>query len=202
MFQRTVFQRALPERDRPAPEFCGRTRREFLWDAGAGFASVALSGLLGADWIGRQAFAADGRTPFEAVNPLASKAPMVAPRARSVIFLFMYGGPSQVDTFDYKPELYGLDGKTIQVKTFGRGGHKNEGRIVGPKWKFRPYGESGKFVSELFPHLGHHVDKMAFIHSMYADSPIHGSALLMMNCAGSSPGTRRSALGSTMASGA
>ena len=53
----------------------------------------------------------------------------------------MYGGPSHVDTFDYKPNLYPLDGKTIAVKTFGRGGKKNEGRIVGPKWKFHQYGE-------------------------------------------------------------
>ncbi len=66
----------------------------------------------------------------------------------------MYGGPSHVDTFDYKPELYPLDGKTIAVKTFGRGGKKNEGRVVGPKWAFRQYGECGKWVSDLFPHLG------------------------------------------------
>ena len=61
-----------------------------------------------------------------------------------MIFLFMYGGPSHVDTFDYKPKLYGLDGKTIPVKTFGRGGKKNEGRVVGPKWAFRQYGQCGK----------------------------------------------------------
>jgi hypothetical protein len=67
------------------------------------------------------------------------------------------------------------------VKTFGRGGKKNQGRIVEPKWKFQQYGESGKYVSDLFPHLGSCVDEIAFIHSMTADSPIHGSALLMMN---------------------
>ncbi len=67
----------------------------------------------------------------------------------------MYGGPSHVDTFDYKPKLYPLDGKTIPVKTFGRGGTKNEGRVVGPKWKFKQYGQCGKWVSDLFPHLGH-----------------------------------------------
>ena len=93
----------------------------------------------------------------------------------------MYGGPSHVDTFDYKPDLYPLDGKTIQVKTFGRGGHKNEGRVVGPKWTFKPHGQSGKQVSQLFPHVAQHVDDIAFIHSMTADSPIHGSAMLMMN---------------------
>ena len=93
----------------------------------------------------------------------------------------MYGGPSHVDTFDYKPKLYGLDGKTIQVKTFGRGGHKTSGRVVGPKWKFKQYGKSGKWISDLFPNLGTCVDDIAFIHSMYAESPIHGSAMLMMN---------------------
>ena len=93
----------------------------------------------------------------------------------------MYGGPSQVDTFDYKPKLYALDGKTIPVKTFGRGGKKNEGRVVGPKWKFQQYGQCGKWVSDLFPHLATCVDDIAFLHSMTADSPIHGSAMLQMN---------------------
>jgi hypothetical protein len=109
------------------------------------------------------------------------KAPHFLPKAKNVIFLFMYGGPSHVDTFDYKPDLYPLDGKTIDVKTFGRGGHKNQGRVVGPKWGFKQYGQSGKYVSDLFPNVGEHVDDIAFIHSMTAESPIHGSAMLMMN---------------------
>ena len=98
-----------------------------------------------------------------------------------MIFLFMYGGPSHVDTFDYKPKLFGLDGKTIQVKTFGRGGKRNEGRVVGPKFAFRPYGQCGKMVSDVFPNLSTCVNDMAFVHSMYAESPLHGSAMLMMN---------------------
>ena len=141
---------------------------------------MALTALLGGDgFLSRQAVAADGVTPF--VNPMAAKKPSRQPKAKSVIFLFMYGGPSHVDTFDYKPKLYPLDGKTIQVKTFGRGGKKNEGRVVGPKWAFHPYGQCGKMVSDLFPNLAHCVDDMAFVHSMYAESPIHGSAMLMMN---------------------
>ncbi|HIL70030.1 MAG TPA: DUF1501 domain-containing protein, partial [Verrucomicrobia bacterium] len=72
-------------------------------------------------------------------------------------------------------------GKTIDIKTFGRGGHKTQGRVVGPKWSFNQYGQAGKWVSELFPNLATCVDDMAFIHSMKADSPIHGSAMLMMN---------------------
>ncbi|MHC4996057.1 MAG: DUF1501 domain-containing protein, partial [Planctomycetota bacterium] len=160
-------------------QFCGRTRRQFLWETGAGFGSVALSGMLGADFFNSQAVAADGVTAY--AKKIAEKAPHFAPKAKSVIFLFMYGGPSHVDTFDYKPTMYPLDGKTINVKTFGRGGHKNQGRVVGPKWKFKQYGQCGKWVSDLFPHLGECVDDIAFIHSMTADSPIHGSALLMMN---------------------
>jgi hypothetical protein len=160
--------------------FCGRTRREFLWEIGGGFGAVALTGLLGGDgFLTRQAVAADGASPF--VNPMAPKAPPRPSKAKSVIFLFMYGGPSHVDTFDYKPNLYPLDGKTIAVKTFGRGGKKNQGRVVGPKWAFRQYGECSKWVSDLFPNLATCVDDIAFLHSMYAESPIHGSAMLMMN---------------------
>src|SRR5207249_6913456 len=105
-------------------------------------------------------------------NPLAPKPTHFSPKAKSVIFLFMYGGPSQVDTFDYKPKLYPLDGKTVPVKTFGRSGRKNEGRVVGPKWQFKQYGQCGKWVSDLFPHLATCVDDIAFLHSMVADSPI------------------------------
>ena len=101
----------LPNR-RPGGQFCGRTRRELLWEAGGGFASVALTALLGGDgFLSRQAVAADGSSRFK--SPMAPKQPPHPGKAKSVIFLFMYGGPSQVDTFDYKPRLYGLDGKTI-----------------------------------------------------------------------------------------
>lgn len=170
-------------------EFCGRTRREFIWQTGSGFTSVALAAMLGEEGF----FAAPASALDAAINPhakaanakfdnpLAPKKPMIAQKAKSVIFLYMYGGPSQIDTFDYKPTMYGMDGKTIEVKTFGRGGHKNQGRIVEPKWKFKPYGKCGKYVSDLFPNLATCVDDIAFIHSMTADSPIHGSAMLQMN---------------------
>jgi hypothetical protein len=126
-----------------------------------------------------QAFAADGKTAFK--NPLAPKAPHFPAKAKAVIFLYMYGGPSHIDTFDYKPTMYGRDNQTIEVKTFGRGGRRNVGRIVEPRWKFKQYGECGKWVSDLFPNVGKHVDDIAFVHSMTADSPIHGSAMLQMN---------------------
>ena len=151
--------------------FCNRTRREFLWQTGGGFGATALAGML----------AGDGFFSTAAANPLAAKPPQQIGKAKSVIFLFMYGGPSHIDTFDYKPGMVGMDNKTIQVKTFGRGGKKNEGRIVEPRWKFSQYGQCGKWVSDLFPHLAQHVDDIAFLNSMVADSPIHGSAMLMMN---------------------
>jgi hypothetical protein len=161
--------------NQPSRNFCGRTRREFIWQTGAGFGAAALSSLLSGDGF---LSAAENKG---AVNPLAAKPPHFAPKAKSVIFLFMYGGPSHIDTFDYKPDMVGMDGKTVDVKTFGRGGRKNSGRIVEPRWKFKQHGQSGKWVSSLFPHLSNHVDDIAFIHSMTADSPIHGSAMLMMN---------------------
>src|SRR5690348_10908312 len=117
-------------------QFCGRTRREFLWQAGGGFGAVALADLLGRDgFFSQPANAAESKGAFG--NPLAPKQPHFTPKAKSIIHLFMYGGPSHVDTFDYKPKLFGLDGKTIPVKTKGRGGEKNVGRVVGPKWKFK-----------------------------------------------------------------
>lgn len=160
--------------------FCGRTRREFLWEAGAGFTGVAMAGMLGDDgFLSSQTKAADGVSQWK--NPLAPKQPHFTPKAKNVIFLYMYGGPSHIDTFDYKPAMEGMDNKTVDVKTFGRGGHKNRGRIVETRWDFAQHGECGQWVSTLFPHLATCVDDVAFIHSMTADSPIHGSAMLMMN---------------------
>jgi len=159
--------------------FCGRTRRQFLWEVGAGFSGVALAGMLDNGFYANQAFAADGKTAFK--NPLAPKQPHFPAKAKAVIFLYMYGGPSHIDTFDYKPTMYGRDNQTIEVKTFGRGGRRNVGRIVEPRWKFKQYGQCGKWVSDLFPNVAKHVDDISFIHSMTADSPIHGSAMLQMN---------------------
>ncbi len=160
-------------------QFCGRTRREFLWQTGCGFGALGLTAFLDRDGFFGPGTAS--ASPASFTNPMAPRSGHFPGKAKACIFLFMYGGPSQVDTFDYKPKLYPLDGKTIPIKTFGRGGHKNEGRVVGPKWKFKQYGQCGKWVSDLFPHLAHHVDDIAFVHSMYAESPIHGSAMLMMN---------------------
>ena len=159
--------------------FCRRTRREFLWQAGAGFTGTALAGLMALE--GSKLQASSGASTEKDTNPLKPRRPHYPAKAKSVIFLFMYGGPSHIDTFDHKPKLNALDGKTIAVKTFGRGGKRNEGRVVGTKWDFKRYGQSGKWVSDLFPHIGGCVDDIAFLHSLTADSPIHGSAMLQMN---------------------
>src|SRR5207248_1010394 len=122
-----------------------------LWQAGGGFAATALCGLLGDGFFASQAVAADGSTPF--ANPLAPKKPHFPAKAKAVIFVFCYGGVSHIDTFDYKPTMKGMDGKTVRVKTSGRGGLRNQGRIVEPRWDFKQYGRCGKWVSDLFPHV-------------------------------------------------
>src|SRR5262245_20770993 len=160
-----------------ATSFCGRTRREFLWEVGAGFTGVALAGLLDDRFFAARAAA----PPARRASPLAPKPPHFTPKARSVIFIFCYGGPSHIDTFDYKPKMKGMDGKTVRVTTHGRGGKRSQGRIVEPRWAFRQYGRCGKWVSDLYPHLGRCVDDIAFVHSMTADPPQHGSARLQMN---------------------
>ena len=171
----------MAQETKPHNSFCGQTsRREMLRNIGGGFPAMALTGMLANDgFFTPKVDAASGLDKLQ--GPLAPKMGHFNGKAKNVIFLFMYGGPSHMDTFDYKPDLYPLDGKTIDVKTFGRGGKKNKGRVVGPKWKFKQYGQCGKYVSDLFPNLGTCVDDIAFLHSMTADSPIHGSAMLMMN---------------------
>jgi hypothetical protein len=156
---------------------CKKTRREFLWEAGAGFTGLALTGMLSADgFFGSKAAAAVPET-----NPLAPKPAMLPGKAKSVIFLFMYGGPSQLDTFDYKPHLMGRDGQSITVRSFRDGNKPKQLKLMEPRWKFKQYGQCGKWVSDLFPNVGQCVDDIAFIHSMYSDAPVHGSAMLQMN---------------------
>ena len=171
-------------------QFCRRTRREFLWQAGAGFTSVALAAFLGDDgFLGKQAFAADGVTPF--APPAPSPGARVAWRRQKAnvsgegeerhLSVRCTAGRRRLTRSTTSRGMKGMDGKTIDVKTFGRGGHKNQGRIVEPKFTFQQYGQSGKWVSSLFPNLATCVDDIAFLHSMTADSPIHGSAMLQMN---------------------
>ncbi len=162
---------------------CGKTRREMLWETGAGFTGLALTGMLSADgFFAPPANAAPTpNTQHPTPNPLAAKPPQLPGKAKSVIFLFMYGGPSQLDTFDYKPHLIGRDGQTITVRSFREGNKPKQLKLMEPQWKFKPYGQCGKHVSDLYPHVGQHVDDMAFIHSLYSDAPVHGSAMIQMN---------------------
>lgn len=156
---------------------CKKTRREFLWEAGAGFTGLALTGMLSADGF----FAQSAHASNNGANPLAPKPPQIPAKAKSVIFLFMYGGPSQLDTFDFKPNLVGRDGQTITTRTFREGNVPKQQKLFEPKFKFKPYGQCGKHVSSIYPNVGECVDDMAFIHSMYSDAAVHGSAMLQMN---------------------
>jgi len=109
--------------------------------------------------------------------------PLFAPRAKRVIFVFMQGGPSHVDTFDYKPELAARDGQSIDFTgvRFGTFGKVSKRRLMRPLWKFRQHGESGRWVSELFPHQAAVVDDLCFIRSMHTDGVAHGPATLFMH---------------------
>lgn len=121
---------------------------------------------------------------IDPLSPMAPRAPDFRPRARSVIFLFMVGGPSQIDTFDYKPTLQQLDGKplpasirqTLAGGKFANVTHGCDDKLLASPYKWRQYGESGMWVSELFPHMARHVDDLCFIHSMQSESNNHAPA--------------------------
>jgi hypothetical protein len=155
---------------------CGQTRREFLWETGGGFAGTALTALLAGDGFFGQAHAA------ALANPLAPRQGHHPAKAKAVICLFMYGGVSQVDTWDPKPELSRRDGQTMpdlvsDLKQRGR----NPGRLLASRCKFQKHGQSGIEVSDLYPHLSRRVDDLAVIRSTRGDSFAHGSGLLQMN---------------------
>jgi hypothetical protein len=162
-----------------APTPCGETRREFLGTAAGGFLGTAFSYLLAQEGLlGRAAAAGSG----DAVSPLAPRAPHTPAPAKACICLFMYGGPSQVDLWDPKPELSKYNGQPIP-ETVGDKllRARNPGNLLGSKYKFAKHGAAGVEVSELFPHLATVIDELAVIRSNYADSFAHGSGLLQMN---------------------
>src|SRR5262249_8945890 len=148
---------------------------QFLQRAGGGFGLMALSGLLQ-----QQGMRAQAAVP--GVNPLAPRAPHFAGRANAVIWLFINGGPSQVDTWDYKPELERRPGQELQGFDHNTGFFTNQvGPLMRSPFKFRRHGQCGAWASELFPNLARHVDKMAFLYSCWTDSNNHSPALLKMN---------------------
>jgi hypothetical protein len=154
---------------------CTGTRREFLWQMGAGFAGIALTDLLDRDgFFSRHAAAA--HTP---ASPLAVKRPHFPGKARHCIFLFLYGGPSQMDTFDYKPELQKRDGQSVSLEI--RRGSMQKGKLLASRRKFARHGQSGQWCSDVFPHLAGHMDELCVLKSLYADTFAHGSAMIQMN---------------------
>jgi len=116
-------------------------------------------------------------------STLAPKYPHFVPKAKSVIWIFTNGGPSQVDTWDYKPALAKRDGQTLEGFDRFTGFFANSvGGLMKSPFEFKRYGQCGKHISSIFPHLAMHADRMAFIHSGHTESNNHSPALFMMNC--------------------
>lgn len=130
-------------------------RRHFLKAAGCGFGSLAFSAM-------------------------ANQTPVVMPRAKRVIFLFMQGGPSQVDTYDYKPELFRADQREVGFLV-PRTRVEEQRTVMKPMWEFQQYGESGRWSSSLFPEVARHIDDLCFIHSMHTEGVAHGPATLFLH---------------------
>src|SRR4051812_5522057 len=163
---------------------CGRTRRQFLAQMGNGFFGTALTFMLAKD--GLLSNAARGATlPASLAGPSTARSGFriahLPARARSCIFLYMVGGPSQFDTFDPKPELTKRHGEEHTFTGTSSMSQKNKGPLKGAPWKFEKHGRSGTEVSELLPHLATCVDDMAILRGMHADSAAHGAASLQMN---------------------
>ena len=154
------------------------SRRDFLWEAGCGISGVALAHLLEQQGLlAANASEACVAQPLGS-NPYAVKSPHFKPRAKAVISLFMTGGPSAVDLWDYKPGLIKHAGEPLDGKVHGdvvvRQGYP--GPLMPSPFEFKRYGQSGKLVSEVFPNIGQHVDEIAFIHSVYGKSNDHVQA--------------------------
>ena len=170
---------------RPGRAPMPRSRREFLASLGGGFGSLALAAMLAEE----SRAAGHAALAIDPVNPLSPRPPHFAAKAKSVIFLFMYGGISHVDTLDYKPELKRLDGQPVpdsikQLKKNDRIGgvlsHCADKLLASP-WKFKQHGQCGTWISDLFPHLSQRVDNLCIINSMFGESSNHGPATFQLN---------------------
>jgi hypothetical protein len=150
-----------------------RTRREFFTQAGSGLAGISLASLLAQD----SAWAA------KAVDPMAPKTPHHAPKAKSVIWLFMEGGPSHIDLFDPKPKLNELHGQPMPesfgkpITAMGTAGNT----LMGSPRKWKQYGQSGTWVSDWYPHIAQHVDDIAVLRSCWANGLNHVGSVCQMN---------------------
>ena len=134
------------------------SRRQILKSASAGFGYLAFAGLAGAQ-------------EAESKNPLAPRKPHFPAKAKRVIFLCMAGGPSHVDSFDYKPAL---------MKDHGKPGRYG-GSLLKSPWKFRQRGDSGLWISDLFPNIAEQADELTLIRSMQCDQPVHPGAMTQMH---------------------
>jgi hypothetical protein len=144
------------------PFFGINSRRQFLKTASCGFGFLALADLCA------RSFASDS------ANPLAPKAPHFPARAKHVIFMYMEGAPSHVDTFDYKPRLQADDGKPIDKNNKVR-------KFLKSPFKFTRHGKSGIWLPEIFPNLARHADDLCLLNSMYTDVAVHGSATTQLH---------------------
>jgi len=147
------------------------TRRDMLQTSACGFAQLALAAL-----AGRPAMA----DTQEARNPLAPRVAHFPPRAKRVIFLFMWGAPSHVDLFDPKPRLNAESGKPLLGSSVGSD-RQQLGTVLGSPFKFAQHGDSGIWISELFPHLAQHADRMCVVRSMHTEGKGHGDAMLRLH---------------------
>ncbi|MDX2037636.1 MAG: DUF1501 domain-containing protein [Isosphaeraceae bacterium] len=151
------------------------SRRAMLQSASAGFGSLALAGLLG-----EEARAAAAVSRPDPRKPLAPRPPHFPAKAKRVIFLFMHGGPSQMDTFDYKPLLKRDHGKPLPFAK-PRVVSAQTGNLLASPFSFKQYGQSGTWVSEVFPHLARQVDRLCMIQGMHGSNSRHGGALLELH---------------------
>jgi Protein of unknown function (DUF1501) len=147
------------------------SRREALQRSAAGFGSLALASLLAEN---------ASAEPTAADNPLSARPPHYAARAKRVIFLFMSGGPSQVDTFDPKPLLTRDDGKPLPFDK-PKIQFNSTGNLLKSPWAFKQHGQSGLWVSDLFPELAKRVDDLCMIHSIHGTNPAHGGAVMKVH---------------------
>ena len=152
------------------------TRRDILARAGCGFGSLALAGLMSEQDL----LASPVATAGESQLPLSSRSPQFPCRAKSVIFLFMYGGPSHVDLFDYKPDLAKHAGKKVGEVVDTKGARSSGGLFPSP-YKFTRHGQSGHWASDRYPHLSRVIDHTARLRGVYGHSISHAPALFELN---------------------
>jgi len=162
----------------------GWSRRELLRRTGLGFGSLACA------WLHAEqcrAQDAPGKPPFDPLQPLADRLPHLAARAKHVIILFMYGGPSSFDLLDYKPELVKLHGKPVPVafkqqqdNVGGVFNHCKDELMAGP-WQWAQHGQCGQWFSDLLPHTARHADDLCLVRSMFSESSNHAPATYLMN---------------------